>query len=191
MNAATRVLATYPEVRQVVSQVGRPDDGTDASSFSNTEYYVDLRPRDEWRGRFKTKEELIDAMDADLERMPGIDWNFSQPIQDNMEEAVSGVKGELAIKLYGADLRQLENTADAIVDVMKTVPGVEDLGVFRVVGQPNVDIVVNRAKADRYGINVAEVQDAVETAVGGKPVSQILQGDRRYDLVVRYVRGVP
>jgi cobalt-zinc-cadmium resistance protein CzcA len=186
METATRILATYPEVRQVVSQIGRPDDGTDPSGFANTEYFVDLRPRDEWRSQFKTKEQLIDAMDVDLEHMPGVEWNFSQPIQDNMEEAVSGVKGELAIKLYGADLREMEKTAEAIVQAMSTVPGIEDLGVFRVVGQPNVNIVVDRAKADRYGINVSEVQDAVETAVGGKPVSQILKGDRRYDLVVRY-----
>jgi cobalt-zinc-cadmium resistance protein CzcA len=113
-------------------------------------------------------------------------WNFSQPIADNMEEAVSGVKGELAIKLFGDDLKTLEALGDRIVGVMRRIPGVQDLGIFRVIGQPNLNLVVNRAQADRFGINVADVQDAIETAVGGKAVSQILEGERRYDLVVRY-----
>jgi cobalt-zinc-cadmium resistance protein CzcA len=187
MNAARGILASYPEVTQVVSQVGRPDDGTDYPGFFNTEYFVDLRPRDEWRGQFhQNKEELIAAMDRQLEAIPGANWSFSQPIADNMEEAVSGVRGQLAIKLYGEDLRLLEQTADRIVGVMSKIKGVEDLGIFRVVGQPNVNIKIDRDKADRYGINVADIQDAVETAIGGKAVSQILKGERRYDLVVRY-----
>jgi len=166
---ARRILVAFPEVTQVVSQVGRSDDGTDPTGFFNTEYFVDLRPHDEWRKQFRTKDELIDAMDRQLEQIPGAIWNFSQPIADNMEEAVSGVKGQLAIKIYGDDLKKLEATADQIVSVMKNVRGIEDLGVFRVVGQPNVNVIVDRAKADRFGINVADVQDAVETAVGGKP----------------------
>jgi heavy metal efflux system protein len=187
MFKARRMLVAYPEVKQVVSQVGRPDDGTDATGFFNTEYFVDLRPREQWRARFhENKEELIAAMDRELQAIPGANWSFSQPIADNMEEAVSGVKGQLAVKLYGGDLRKLEQTADKIVVVMSKVKGVDDLGIFRVVGQPNVNIVIDRSKADRYGINVADVQDAVETAVGGKSVSQILKEERRYDLVVRY-----
>jgi cobalt-zinc-cadmium resistance protein CzcA len=118
--------------------------------------------------------------------MPGILWNFSQPIADNMEEAVSGVKGELAIKLYGNDLQILEDKGDEIVNIMKNVRGVEDLGLFRVLGQPNLNISIDRQAAARYGINVTDIQDAVETAVGGKAVSQVLQGEQRYDLVVRY-----
>jgi cobalt-zinc-cadmium resistance protein CzcA len=113
-------------------------------------------------------------------------WNFSQPIADNVEEAVSGVKGELAVKLIGDDLKQMEQSADEIVRAMRRVPGVADLGIFRVMGQPNVDVIVDRRKAERFGINVSDVQDAIETAVGGKAVSQILRGDRRYDLTVRY-----
>ncbi|MBI3664912.1 MAG: efflux RND transporter permease subunit [Acidobacteria bacterium] len=183
---ARLIFARYPEVTQVVSQVGRPDDGTDATGFFNTEYFVDLRPRGQWRRQFRTKEELIAAMDQDLEKIPGVLWNFSQPIADNMEEAVSGVKGQLAVKMYGSDLKQLEQKADEIVDVMRAIPGIADLGVFRVAGQPNVNLIVDRAKADRFGINVSDIQDAVETAVGGKAVGQILQGERRYDLVVRY-----
>jgi cobalt-zinc-cadmium resistance protein CzcA len=183
---ARLIFAKFPEVTQVVSQLGRPDDGTDSTGFFNTEYFVDLKPHEQWRKQFRSKEELIGAMDRELEKIPGVLWNFSQPIADNMEEAMSGVKGQLAVKLYGSDLKQLEQKADEIVSVMKNIPGVADLGVFRVVGQPNVNLAVDRAKADRFGINVADIQDAIETAVGGKAVSQILQGERRYDLVVRY-----
>ena len=183
---ARRVLANFPEVTQVVSQVGRPDDGSDASSFYNTEFFVDLLPRSRWRSEFKTKDDLIAAMDTTLSKFPGVDWNFSQPISDNVEEAVSGVKGELAVKLFGPDLKILEAKADEIQNVMSKIQGVADLGTFQVRGQPNVNLVVDRAAADRFGINVSDVQDAVETAVGGKAVSQILIADQRYDLTLRY-----
>jgi len=183
---ARLILAAFPEVTQVVSQVGRPDDGSDASGFYNTEFFVDLLPRSKWRSEFKTKDELIDAMDKDLRNIPGVIWNFSQPISDNVEEAVSGVKGELAVKLFGSDLKVLEAKADEIQNVMSQIPGVADLGTFQVRGQPNVNLVVDRATADRFGINVSDIQDAVETAVGGKSVSQILIGEQRYDLTVRY-----
>jgi cobalt-zinc-cadmium resistance protein CzcA len=167
--------------------VGRSDDGTDATGFFNTEYFIDLEPRREWRKQFHgDKEELIAALDQEVEKIPGVIWGFSQPIEDNMEEAVSGVKGQLAVKLIGSDLKLLEAKSEEIASVMRTVSGVADLGVFRVLGQPNVNLIVDRAKADRFGINVADVQDAVETAVGGKAVSQILKGERRYDLMVRY-----
>ena len=185
-NRARRVLADFPEARQVVSQVGRPDDGSDASGFYNTEFFVDLLPRAKWRSDFHTKDELIAAMDKELNKFPGVDWNFSQPISDNVEEAVSGVKGELAVKLFGGDLKMLESKANEIQDVMLKIPGVADLGTFQVRGQPNVNLVVDRAAADRFGINVSDVQDAVETAVGGKAVSQVLVGEQRYDLTVRY-----
>ncbi|HLW87663.1 MAG TPA: CusA/CzcA family heavy metal efflux RND transporter [Terriglobales bacterium] len=183
---ARLVLANFPEVRQVVSQVGRPDDGSDASGFYNTEFFVDLLPRSKWRSQFSTKEKLIAEMDKELSKFPGVDWNFSQPISDNVEEAVSGVKGELAVKLFGKDLKVLEQKADEMQTVMGRIPGVADLGTFQVRGQPNVNLVVDRAAADRFGINVSDVQDAVETAVGGKAVSQILVGEQRYDLTVRY-----
>ncbi|MDE2388284.1 MAG: efflux RND transporter permease subunit [Betaproteobacteria bacterium] len=183
---ARQKLASYPEVIQVVSQVGRPDDGTDVSGFFNTEYFVDLKLRQDWRPQFKTKDQLIEAMHADLQKIPGVTWNFSQPIEDNMEEAVSGVKGQLAIKLYGADLKQLEHTADNIAAAMRKIQGIADLGIFRIVGQPNINIKIDRAKIDRFGLNVSDVQNAVETALGSRVVSQILQGERRFDLVVRY-----
>ena len=189
MNRARVTFTSFPEVTQVVSQIGRPDDGTDTAGFFNTEYFVDLKPKDQWRGVFhQNKEQLISAMDRELEKMPGVIWNFSQPISDNMEEAVSGVKGQLAIKIYGDDLRTLEHVGDQIVNVMRTVPGVADLGLFRTIGQPNLEFTVDRKKAARYGINVSDVQDAIETAVGGKAVGQVLQGEERYDLVARYAR---
>jgi cobalt-zinc-cadmium resistance protein CzcA len=181
-----RVLASFPETKQVVSQVGRPDDGSDASGFYNTEFFVDLLPHKRWRRQFKTKDDLIAAMDAALTKFPGVDWNFSQPISDNVEEAVSGVKGELAVKLFGADLKTLEVKGNEIQDVMGNIQGIADLGTFQVRGQPNVNLVVDRAAADRFGINVSDVQDAVETAVGGKAVSQLLIGEQKYDLTVRY-----
>jgi cobalt-zinc-cadmium resistance protein CzcA len=187
MDQARVIFASFPEVTQVVSQVGRPDDGTDTTGFFNTEYFVDLKPKAQWRPVFQqNKEELVAAMDRELEKVPGALWNFSQPIADNMEEAVSGVKGQLAIKIYGDDLKVLEAKGEEIVNVMRTVRGIADLGLFRVIGQPNLEFTVDRARAARYGINVADVQDAIETAVGGKAVSQVLQGEQRYDLVVRY-----
>ena len=187
MHRARLAFASFPEVTKVVSQVGRPDDGTDASLFSNTEYFVDLKPKAQWRPVFhEDKEELIRAMDREVEKIPGALWNFSQPIADNMEEAVSGVKGELAIKIFGTDLKTLEGKGDQIVRVMETIHGVQDLGLFRVIGQPNLNISVNREKASRFGLNASDVQDAIETAIGGKAVGQVLQGEERYDMVVRY-----
>jgi cobalt-zinc-cadmium resistance protein CzcA len=187
MDQARIAFAKFPEVTQVVSQVGRSDDGTDATGFFNTEYFIDLKPHNGWRKQFhKNKEGLIAALDQEVSKIPGVTWGFSQPIADNMEEAVSGVKGELAVKLIGDDLKTLEEKADEITEVMRTIPGVADLGTFRVMGQPNVNLLVNRSKADRFGINVSDIQDAIETAVGGKAVSQVLQGERRFDLVVRY-----
>ena len=188
MNQARLIFASFPEVTQVVSQVGRPDDGNDTTGFFNTEYFVDLKPKDRWRPVFRqNKEELIAALDREVEKLPGVLWNFSQPISDNMEEAVSGVKGELAVKIYGTDLKLLEAKGDEIVNVMRTVRGVEDLGLFRVIGQPNLEFRVNRDTAARYGINVADVQDAIQTAVGGNAISQVLQGEQRFDLVARYL----
>jgi cobalt-zinc-cadmium resistance protein CzcA len=188
VHQARLMFASFPETTEIVSQVGRPDDGTDSTGFFNTEYYVGLKPQKQWPEPYRSdKDKLIAVMDQKLEStIPGVIWNFSQPIEDNVDEAVSGVKGALAVKIYGTDLKTLEAKADEIADVMRRIPGIKDLGVFRVMGQPNVNLIVNRELAGRYGINVSDVQDAVETAVGGKTVSQILIGDRRFDLVVRY-----
>ncbi|MGD1079883.1 MAG: CusA/CzcA family heavy metal efflux RND transporter [Candidatus Sulfotelmatobacter sp.] len=182
------VLCSFPEVPQCTSQVGRPDDGTDTTGFFNTEYFVDLKPKEDWRPVFhQNKDELIAAMQRELDKIPGVLWGFSQPIEDNMEEAVSGVKGELATKVYGDDLKTLEEKADQIVGIMRQIPGIEDLGVFRVLGQPNLNVTIDRDAAARYQINVADVQDAIQTAVGGNALTQVLQGEARYDLVVRYL----
>jgi cobalt-zinc-cadmium resistance protein CzcA len=185
---ARLVLCSFPEVRQVVTQVGRPDDGTDTTGFFNTEYYVDLLPKEKWRPVLgEDKEKLIAAMDRELEKTPGVIWNFSQPISDNIEEAVSGVKGALAVKIYGDDLGILEANGDQIVNIMRGIRGVEDLGLFRVLGQPNLNFEVDRDQAARYGINVSDVQDAIQTAVGGNALTQVLIGEQRYDLVLRYL----
>jgi heavy metal efflux system protein len=187
-NQARALLCSFPEVPECTSQVGRPDDGTDATGFFNTEYFVGLKPKEEWRPVFhQDKDRLIAAMNRELDQIPGVTWGFSQPIEDNMEEAVSGVKGELATKIYGDDLKVLEEKADQIVSTMQQVRGIEDLGVFRALGQPNINFEVNREQAARYQINVADIQDAIQTAVGGSALTQVLQGEQRYDLVLRYL----
>ncbi len=187
-NQARIVLCSFPEVPQCTSQVGRPDDGTDTTGFFNTEYFVDLKPKEQWRPVFhENKDELIAAMNRELDKIPGVVWGFSQPIEDNMEEAVSGVKGELATKIYGDDLKVLEDKADQVVAIMRGVKGIEDLGVFRVLGQPNLNVTVDREQPRRYQINVADVQDAIQTAVGGNALTQVLQGEARYDLTLRYL----
>ncbi|MGO8758720.1 MAG: efflux RND transporter permease subunit [Terracidiphilus sp.] len=186
-NKARLVMASFPEVTQVVSQTGRPDDGTDTTGFFDTEYFVDLKPKEQWRPLFhQDKEKLIAAMDYDLSRFPGVIWNYSQPISDNMEEAVSGVKGELAVKLYGADLRTLERYAEQVQAQMAAVRGIEDLGIFRVIGQPNLDLQVDRTAAARWGINVNDIQDAIQTAVGSSALTQVQQGEARFDVTLRY-----
>lgn len=184
---ATLMFASFPEVKQVVTQIGRPDDGTDWTGFFNTEYFIDLKPKDQWRPVFhENKDALISALDKQVQNIPGVIWGFSQPIEDNMEEAVSGVKGELSVKIYGDDLRTLEAKGNEVVQVMSTIPGVKDLGLFRVIGQPNLTFVVDRPACARWGINVADVQDAIQTAVGGNAVTQVLQGEAQYDVVPRY-----
>jgi cobalt-zinc-cadmium resistance protein CzcA len=185
---ARLMLARFPEATVVTSQVGRPDDGTDTTGFFNTEYFVDLKPKEQWRPAFhEDKEELIAAMNRELQTIPGAIWNFSQPIADNVEEAVSGIKGQLATKIYGDDLKALEDKGEQVVGIMRQIKGIEDLGIFRVLGQPNLNFEVDRAQCARHQINVADVQDAIQTAVGGNALTQVLQGEARYDLVLRYL----
>jgi len=187
-NQARVILCSFPEVPQCTSQTGRPDDGTDTTGFFNTEFFVDLKPKEEWRPVFhQDKDELIAAMQRELDKIPGAVWGFSQPIEDNMEEAVSGVKGALATKVFGDDLKVLEQKSDEVVNVLSKIKGIEDLGVFRVLGQPNLNVTVDRAAAARYQINVADVQDAIQTAVGGNAITQVLKGEARYDLTLRYL----
>ncbi len=181
------VFASFPEVKTVVSEVGRPDDGTDTGGFGNTEYFVDLKPHDQWRPVFhKNKEELIAAMNRALEKYPGAIWNFSQPIEDNVGETMTGTKGSLALKIFGDDLKLLEQKGEEVTALMSGIAGMHDVKLLRDFGQPNLDLTIDRRQAARFGINVADIQDAVQTAVGGNAVSQVLIGEQRYDVVVRY-----
>jgi cobalt-zinc-cadmium resistance protein CzcA len=180
-------LASFPEVIDVVNQMGRPDDGTDATGFFDTEYNVNLKPKEQWRPVFQqNKDSLIASMSLQLEKIPGVIWGFSQPIEDNMEEAVSGVKGELSVKIYGDDFKTLEEKGNDVVNTMGKIPGIADLGLFRIIGQPNLTFTVDRKAAARFGINVADIQDAIQTAVGGSVLSEVLKGEAQFDLVLRY-----
>jgi len=176
-------MLRFPEVRVVVSQTGAPDDGTDPNGPDNNEFYIGLKPREEWR--IKDKDKLIDAMSDALLDIPGITTNFSQPIKDNVDEALAGVKGELAIKLFGPDLFVLQRKAEEIAAVLRRIRGVTDLDYDRLVGQPQLQIVVDRAATARYGINVQDVQDTIEAASKGRSVSEVFEGERRFGLVVR------
>jgi cobalt-zinc-cadmium resistance protein CzcA len=178
-------LLTYPEVEHVVSQMGRPDDGTDPTTFNNVEFNVLLKPNHDWRPGL-SKDQLIDQMDKLLDKYPGVITNFSQNIQDNVEEAMSGVKGENSLKLFGDDFDVLAQKAEDISKVMAATPGIADLGVLHVDGQPNLLIAIDRAAAARYGLMAADVNNAVQAAIGGIAATQILDNDRRYDMVVRY-----
>ncbi|HEY0778460.1 MAG TPA: CusA/CzcA family heavy metal efflux RND transporter, partial [Gemmatirosa sp.] len=180
-----RVLLSYPQVAQVVSQLGRPDDGTDAKGSNNLEVLADLKPKSAW-GPIHDKEELVARMGHQLEAIPGVDLNFSQYIKDNVDEALSGVKGELVVKIFGPDLATLQQKADEVEQVLAGVRGVADLGTEQQFGQPQVRFEVDRAAAARYGLAVSDVNDAIETAVGGRAVTQLLEGDRVFDVRVRY-----
>jgi len=180
-----RIVLSYPQVSQVVTQLGRPDDGTDAKGSNNLELYADLRPRGEW-GTLRSKDELIARMYDQMAAIPGLGLNFSQYIKDNVEEALSGVKGELVVKIFGPDLQVLQEKAGEIEGVLARVRGVADLGVEQQFGQPQVRFATDRAALARYGLNVADVNDAIETAIGGKAVTQFLEGDRVFDVRVRF-----
>ena len=188
-NEARILLCSFPEATDCTSQTGRPDDGTDHTGFFNTEYFVGLKPKGEWRPIFhQNKDNLIAAMNLELtEKIPGVSWGFSQPIEDNMEEAVSGVKGELATKVYGEDLHTLEDKANQIAAIMSHVRGISDLGVLNVTGQPDLNYVVDRQAAARWQINVADIQDAIRIAVGGTALTQVLRGEEVYNLTLRYL----
>ncbi|MBU6480504.1 MAG: CusA/CzcA family heavy metal efflux RND transporter [Nitrospirae bacterium] len=181
-----RLFRESPEVTTIVSQLGRPDDGTDPTSFFNAEFLANLKPEKEWRPRL-SKDALIEEIEGRLKDIPGIIFNFSQVIQDNVEEAMSGVKGENSIKLFGADLKTMEAKAVEIEHVMRQIRGVKDLGVFRLIGQPNLLIQVDREASARYGLQVADVNAVVQAAVGGQAVTQVYEGERLFDLVVRFL----
>src|SRR4029077_847211 len=188
--AATRkmrkILRRYPEVVTVFSQHGRPDDGSDASPFSNVELFAVLRPRSQWRPGM-TKEILTARVNADFQReLPGVNFNFSQYIQDNIQEGISGVKAVNSVKIVGPNLETLTQLAEQVREVMSHVQGVTDLGVFPVLGQPNLDIKIDRTKSARYGLNTGDVDAVIQAATGGASATTVLEGDRQFDVAVRY-----
>jgi len=179
------IFQTFPEVKQVISQTGRPNDGTDPTGFYNVEFLVDIYPKEEWK-RHITKEQLIDEMNKKLAIYPGVLFNFSQPIMDNVEEAVSGVKGSIAVKIYGQDLPTLETKATQVYDQLKTVKGIEDLGVIKNIGQPELRLELDEQKLALYGVNKADAQAVIEMAIGGKAATQIYEDERHFALRIRY-----
>ncbi len=185
-NEIRRAFRESPEVETVVSQLGRPDDGTDPTSFFNGEFLANLKPASEWR-RGWSKQDLIEEIEHRLKTIPGVIFNFSQVIEDNVEEAMSGVKGENSIKLFGSDLNLMDERAVEIESVMKTVFGVKDWGIFRLTGQPNLLIQVDREASARYGLRVSDVNAVVQAAVGGQAVTQVYEGEKLFDLVVRFL----
>lgn len=185
VNRMRRILKAHPEVITAVSQHGRPDDGSDASGFYNVELFVPLKPFDEWRKGY-TKDMLVkELQDQFTAEFPGVEFNFSQYIQDNIEEGLSGVKGANSVKIIGPKLDILEKLSDQVLHEMKQIKGVEDLGVFRVLGQPNFNITIDRAKAARYGLNTGDINTVVQAAAGGTQATTVLEGGRQFALTVR------
>ena len=181
-------LATFPEVKTVVSQLGRPDDGTDVNGFDTSEFYVDLIPRDRWTTA-RTRDALSDAMNRKLSAIPGIELTFSQVIEDNVNEAISGVKSELSVKIFGEDPVVLQDLADRTAAALGAVPGAVDVAPERLSGQPQIQISVDRAAIGRYGLSVSDVETVIETALGGAVATEILEGEKTFDLVVRVDPG--
>jgi cobalt-zinc-cadmium resistance protein CzcA len=184
VNNVRHRLASFPEAVNVLSQLGRPDDGTDINGFDVCEFNVNLKPRAEWKTA-SNREALADAMGKSLAEIPGLDSQFSQYIEDNVNEAVSGIKSELAIKLYGEDPEKLQEYADKIADAISTVAGAKDVGTDQFTGQPQIQITVDRAAIARYGVSVSDIQSVIETALGGSVATQVLEGERTFDLVVK------
>ncbi len=192
-----KVISSIPEIKGVMSHIGRPDDGTDVTSFFNLEFNAPLRPMEEWRtvpvtflgykvwDRTLTREELEVELTKKFKDFPSVNFNFSQLIRDNVEEALSGVKGANSIKLKGSDLQKLEETGQKIVDVLEKVPGIKNVGLFHILGQPNLEIKLDRKKCARYGISVADVEAVVQVAIGGKAFTQMVEGEKLFDIVLR------
>ena len=192
------VMASMPEVRGVMSHIGRPDDGTDVTSFFNVEFNVPLRPMQQWRRkraalwgyplpwtREITREEIQDELMEKFKEFPGVNFNFSQLIRDNVEEALSGVKGANSVKLFGTDLKILEESGQRVATILKAIPGIKNVGLFHIVGQPNLEIEIDRDQCARYGVNVADVEAVVQVAIGGHAFSQMVEGEKLYDIVLR------
>ena len=199
---ARKIMLSYPEVEQVVNQLGRPDDGTDSAGFYNSEYFVPLKPESEWPAmieqhgmrrllygamRPRTKPELVKAMNAELEaKLPGTDWNFSQNIRDNVMESLSGVKGDNSVKIFGPDLEGLQNLAEEVKRVLEKVDGIENVGIFDIRGQTNLEFRVDPKKCEKWGVMVADVNNVIASALGGKAMTTMIEGEKMFDVAVRW-----
>ncbi len=184
-NDMRKVFEGFPEVRQVMSQAGRPNDGTDPTGFYNVEFHVDIYPQKEWKSHL-TKAQLIEQMQKKLDVFQGVSLGFSQPIMDNVEEAVSGVKGSIAVKIYGQDFEFLEKQAEKVNDVLKKIKGIEDLGIIKNLGQPELRIELDQQKMDLYGVQAADAEAVVSMAIGGQTASQLFEGERKFDIRIRF-----
>ncbi len=184
-NKMRSILGSFPEVRQTLSQVGRTNDGTDPKGFFNVQIQVDLVPKDDWK-RNITQEELIAQMDKKLSQFPGIIFNYSQPIIDNVAEAVAGVPASMAVKIFGSDFKVLDSKADEVMRVLKKIDGVEDLGILRNLGQPEFRIELDQSKMALYGVSTADANSVIEMAIGGKAATTLYQGERKFDIRIRY-----
>jgi cobalt-zinc-cadmium resistance protein CzcA len=180
-----QILHSFPEVTVVASEHGRPDDGTDPTGFFNVEFFVGLKPYGEWKGPYRTKAKLIEAVNEKLQAFPGIIFNYTQPAEDAVDEAETGLKSALAVKVFGTDLQTLESKGQAIKRVLEGVRGIKDITLVRELGQPSLTVNIDRAKTARYGLNVADINGLIEAAVGGAAATQVVQGEKQFDLVVR------
>jgi cobalt-zinc-cadmium resistance protein CzcA len=180
-----RILASFPEVTTVGSELGRPDDGTDPTGFFNVEFYVDLKPYAQWTGAYRNKAGLIDAINQKLAAFPGITFNYTQPAEDAVDEAETGLKSALAVKVFGSDLETLQQKGKAIKQILERVRGIQDVTLVQELGQPSLTIKINRARIARYGLNVADINALIQTAIGGDPATQVVQQEKQFDLIVR------
>jgi cobalt-zinc-cadmium resistance protein CzcA len=180
-----QILRSFPEVTVVASEHGRPDDGTDPTGFFNVEFFVGLKPYGEWKGAYRTKAKLIEAVNEKLQAFPGIIFNYTQPAEDAVDEAETGLKSALAVKVFGTDLQTLESKGQAIKRVLEGVRGIKEITLVRELGQPSLTVNIDRAKIARYGLNVADINGLIEAAVGGAAATQVVQGEKQFDLVVR------
>ncbi len=188
-NQMRSIMMQFPQVKKVVSQTGRPDDGTDVAGFYNNEFDVSLYPQEEWSPKI-SKDDLIEQMRKSLSVIPGAELNFSQPIMDNVEEAVSGVKGSICVKIFGDSLNYMESKSDEVNNILKTVKGITDLGVIRNIGQPELDIDLNQDRMALYGVSTADANAVIEMAIGGKAVTQLYEsGVRHFDIRIRFPKN--
>jgi cobalt-zinc-cadmium resistance protein CzcA len=179
------ILRSFPEVTTVASELGRPDDGTDSTGFFNVEFYVGLKPYSEWTGKYRTKAALTEAINQKLQAFPGIMFNYTQPAEDAVDEAETGLKSALAVKVFGPDLNTLQEKGKSIKQVLEQVRGIRDVTLVQELGQPSLTIKINRGAIARYGVNVADINALIQTAIGGDVATEVVQQEKQFDLVVR------